>query len=150
MIDMLLSIKPIFAARILTGEKTWEFRKVFIQDPRIEKMTVYIYASAPVQAIVGSFRIQQVRKVYTENLDYFCLLGHQLIGPGISPMALCQYVGEKEYFYAIKTDRVRAFLPHVDPYMYDKYFRPPQAYQYTDTLNPRIMKAIEKAKRVMM
>ena len=48
-----LAVKPHFAHALVTGEKRFEFRRV---HPRFRTGdTIYVYATAPVQAIVGSF-----------------------------------------------------------------------------------------------
>ncbi|TFC54704.1 MULTISPECIES: ASCH domain-containing protein [unclassified Cryobacterium] len=56
---VLLSIRPRFADAILEGSKTHELRRRF---PTIEAGTlVYLYASSPTKAIVGSFVCSAVR-----------------------------------------------------------------------------------------
>lgn len=47
---LLISIKPEFAEKILSGEKTFEFRKRLPKEP---VNTMLIYASSPVQRIIG-------------------------------------------------------------------------------------------------
>lgn len=47
---LLISIKPKFAEKILSGEKTFEFRKRLPKEP---VDTMLIYASSPVQRIIG-------------------------------------------------------------------------------------------------
>jgi len=55
---VLLSIKPRFAVRILSGDKTAEVRRRF---PALEPDTVmYLYASTPVRAVVGTLRLEAV------------------------------------------------------------------------------------------
>ena len=53
----LMAIHPNFAEAILDGTKTVEFRK---RAPASDIRTVLIYATSPVQAIVGSFEIGQI------------------------------------------------------------------------------------------
>lgn len=53
----LLSIHPYFAAAILRGQKTVEFRKRPFARP-VER--VVIYATAPVQRIVGTFDVEGI------------------------------------------------------------------------------------------
>lgn len=50
MTDILLSIKPEFVARIFSGDKKFEFRKV-IPTAQVDK--IYIYATRPICAVVG-------------------------------------------------------------------------------------------------
>lgn len=50
MTAILLSIKPEFVARIFSGDKKFEFRKV-IPTAQVDK--IYIYATRPICAVVG-------------------------------------------------------------------------------------------------
>ena len=54
---VLLSIKPEFADKIFNGTKKYEFRKsIFKEDIKI----IVVYASYPVQEIVGEFEIENI------------------------------------------------------------------------------------------
>ena len=55
---ILLSIKPEFAEKIFSGEKRFEFRRVIFRSPSVEK--VVVYASSPVQKVIGEFDIRRV------------------------------------------------------------------------------------------
>lgn len=55
---ILLSIKPLYANRILSGQKKVEYRKQVISRKDISH--VLIYASRPVCRVVGEFRIAGV------------------------------------------------------------------------------------------
>ena len=48
--NVILSVKPEYASKILAGEKLYEYRKVIFRQP-VEK--VFIYASSPISMIVG-------------------------------------------------------------------------------------------------
>ena len=51
--NIFLSIKPVYARKILTGEKTIELRKF---KPTIDQNgIVFLYATSPVQKVVGFF-----------------------------------------------------------------------------------------------
>src|ERR1041385_843327 len=55
---LLLSLRPQFAEKVLDGTKKVEFRRT---RPRVETQDlVIVYASTPVRAIVGAFRVKQV------------------------------------------------------------------------------------------
>jgi predicted transcriptional regulator len=60
--DVLVSIRPSFASKILAGDKTVELRRKF---PEVGSggMTAVIYSSRPVSAIVGCARIKHVLKL---------------------------------------------------------------------------------------
>jgi len=53
---IVLSIKPIYANAILSGEKTVEFRKNGIP---IDVKTIVLYTTQPEQKIVGYFDVLQ-------------------------------------------------------------------------------------------
>ena len=52
---VLLSIKPEYAEKLLTGKKLYEFRKVLPKAQGLK--TVVIYATQPVGKVVGEFDI---------------------------------------------------------------------------------------------
>ena len=60
--DVLVSIRPFYASKILDGEKTVELRRRFPEGP-IVGATAFIYSSSPVKAIIGYARIKHVRKL---------------------------------------------------------------------------------------
>ena len=55
---VLLSIKPEFVEKIFDGSKKYEYRKVL--PKRTDISVIVIYASAPVQRVVGEFRINEI------------------------------------------------------------------------------------------
>lgn len=55
---VLLSIKPEYADRILSGEKRFEFRKALFKKSDVK--TVVIYATLPVGKVVGEFEIGEI------------------------------------------------------------------------------------------
>lgn len=63
--NIVLPIKPIYADKILKGEKKYEFRKRLCKKD-IEK--IYIYATAPVKMIVGEARIVGKHNMNKEQL----------------------------------------------------------------------------------
>ncbi len=61
---VLLSIKPEFVEKIFDGSKKYEYRKVL--PKRTDISVIVIYASAPVQRVVGEFRINEI---FSESVD---------------------------------------------------------------------------------
>lgn len=59
---VLLSIKPEYANKILSGEKKFEFRKVSFTNTQVN--TVVIYATKPIGKVVGEF---EVLKIYSDS-----------------------------------------------------------------------------------
>lgn len=61
---VLLSIKPEFVEKIFDGSKKYEYRKVL--PKRTDISVIVIYASTPVQRVVGEFRIKDI---FSESVD---------------------------------------------------------------------------------
>ena len=55
---VLLSIKPEYANKILSGEKRFEFRKVSFTNACVK--TVVIYATKPIGKVVGEFEVLDI------------------------------------------------------------------------------------------
>ena len=62
---ILLSIKPEFVEKILSGEKKYEYRKKLCKES-VEKM--YIYATAPIKMVVGEVVITGKKILNKEKL----------------------------------------------------------------------------------
>jgi predicted transcriptional regulator len=60
--DVLVSIRPFYASRILDGQKTVELRRRF-PEFSVKGVTAFIYSSRPVSAIIGCARIKHVLKL---------------------------------------------------------------------------------------
>ncbi len=89
----LLSIHPQFAARIMSGEKRVEFRKVKFAQ---EVTHVVVYATSPVKKIIGYFKVKGV------DVDKVSKLWsrYSSVG-GISKNAFKQYFGDNQKGVAI-------------------------------------------------
>ncbi|WP_148416484.1 hypothetical protein [Haloferax sp. KTX1] len=123
--NVLLSIKPEFAEKILDQEKRYEFRKTRFQDPsRIE--TIYLYASSPVQEIVGSFSLDEVIEGPPEQLwqDFGAVSGID------DRSRFMDYFGDADTGYAIEVDSTSRFERSIDPRQHIDDFRPPVSFQY--------------------
>ncbi|WP_319558302.1 ASCH domain-containing protein [Thiomicrorhabdus sp.] len=55
---VLLSIKPEFADKILSGTKKFEFRKVIFKAKEVR--SIVIYSSSPVRKVIGEFDISEI------------------------------------------------------------------------------------------
>ena len=55
---VLLSIKPDFVEKVFSGEKKYEFRRVIFKKPEVN--TVVVYASTPVQKVIGEFSVKNI------------------------------------------------------------------------------------------
>lgn len=62
---ILLSIKPEFVEKILSGEKKYEYRKKLCKES-VEK--IYIYATAPIKMVVGEAVITGKKRLNKDKL----------------------------------------------------------------------------------
>jgi len=122
---VLLSIKPEYAEKILSGEKKYEFRRAIFKDQSVKK--VVIYASSPIQKVIGEFDIECV---ITLNLDE--LWESTKHHAGIDKEFYDSYFHGKEVGHAIKVKKTRRYRKHQNLDDYDiKY--PPQSFLYLST-----------------
>jgi len=119
---VLLSIKPEYAEKILSGEKKYEFRRTMFKNPTIKK--VVIYASSPIQKVIGEFDIDCVLSLRLEELWNET---HQ--HSGIEKGFYDQYFEGKDVGHAIKVKKVKRYKSSQDLKHYNiKY--PPQSFMY--------------------
>ncbi|ABU81217.1 DNA-binding protein [Ignicoccus hospitalis] len=109
---VLLSIKPRYAQRILSGMKKFELR-TWIGLNLYSGMLVVMYASGNVKAIVGEFR---VGKVYKGRPEF---VWGRLIEEGGEEKT---GVGEEDYLYIARAKKAMA-LEVLEPKVYK---RPPK------------------------
>jgi predicted transcriptional regulator len=65
--DVLFSIKPTYADKILDGRKTVELRRRFT-DAEVVGSLAYIYSTSPVRELVGYARIRDVRRLRVRDI----------------------------------------------------------------------------------
>lgn len=65
--DVLLSIRPVYADKIIGGAKTVEFRRRFPRNLS-PGTTMLIYSSSPTRAIIGCADIKRVDRLSIESL----------------------------------------------------------------------------------
>lgn len=119
---VLLSIKPEFAFKIFDGEKKFEFRKVIFKNPDIR--TVVVYASSPVQQVIGEFEIDDI---LTSSPDEIWELTKKY--SGISEMYFHEYFENRLVAHAIKIKNTKRYKK---PMSLKEDFNvfPPQSYLY--------------------
>jgi predicted transcriptional regulator len=122
----MLSIKPEYVERILSGEKTYEFRRRIFRRDDID--TIVIYSTSPQCAVIGEARIDRILVSSPERLwDETHASG------GISRERFMDYFHDAKVAYAIK-------IKHVDPFKKPKPltdYAPrvkcaPQSFVYVD------------------
>jgi len=119
---VLLSIKPEFAFKIFDGEKKYEFRKVIFKNPDIR--TVVVYASSPVQQVIGEFEIDDI---LSSSPDEIWELTKKY--SGISEMYFHEYFENRLVAHAIKIKNTKRYKKPMS-LKEDFNVLPPQSYLY--------------------
>lgn len=119
---VLLSIKPEFAFKIFDGEKKYEFRKVIFKNPDIR--TVVVYASSPVQQVIGEFEIDGI---LSSSPDEIWELTKKY--SGISEMYFHEYFENRLVAHAIKIKNTKRYKKPMS-LKEDFNVLPPQSYLY--------------------
>jgi len=119
---VLLSIKPEFAEKIFEGTKLFEFRRTIFKNTDVK--TIIVYASSPVQKVIGEFEIDVILKNKLEDLwkqtEEFS---------GITKEYFFQYFSDKEEGFAIK---IKSRWRYKEPKCLKKDYNlsPPQSFLY--------------------
>ena len=119
---VLLSIKPEFAFKIFDGTKRFEFRKVIFKNPDVK--TVVVYASSPVQQVIGEFEIDDIlssnpNEIWEQTKKY----------SGISEDFFYEYFADREIAHAIKIKEIKKYKTPLS-LKEDFNVLPPQSYLY--------------------
>ena len=116
-----LSIKPEFANKIFEGTKKFEFRKSIFKK---QVSAVVVYASAPLQQVIGEFEIEQILHL---DLETLCDITH--LNSGISKSFFYEYFEDKERGYAIEIKNTKLYkIPKNLKETYNMF--PPQSFAY--------------------
>jgi predicted transcriptional regulator len=120
--NVVLSIKPEFAFKIFNGTKRFEFRKAIFKNPAVKK--VIVYASSPVQQVIGEFEFDEILKCEKNELWE---LTKQY--SGITEDFFFRYFEEKVDGYAIV---IKNTLMYQTPKSLKADFKllPPQSFAY--------------------
>jgi predicted transcriptional regulator len=121
--QVLLSIRPEFVEKIFAGLKRYEFRRVIFKSKSVSK--VVVYASHPVQRVVGEFEVGGIlalsrSQLWRQTKQY----------SGIAKTYFDEYFGDKKTAYAIKIKEARRYAK---PIAFEYFFpsaRPPQSFMY--------------------
>lgn len=119
---VVLSIKPEFAEKIFEGTKKFEFRKSIFKNKEVE--TVIVYASSPVQKVIGEFDIEHI---INDKLDELWDLTQNYAG--ITEEYFYDYFQNKEYGFAIKIKKYRKYK--IPKNLKEEFnLLPPQSFSY--------------------
>jgi predicted transcriptional regulator len=104
---VLLSIKPEYAEKILLGQKKYEFRRTIFKLPTVTK--IVIYASSPVQKVIGEFEIEHVL-----SLKLGELWKETMHASGIEKAFYDSYFSGKKIGHAIKIKKAKRYSNYLD------------------------------------
>jgi len=121
--SVLLSIKPEFVEKIFSGLKRYEFRRVIFKSKNVSK--VVVYASHPVQRVVGEFEVGGIlaldRRQLWQQTSQFA---------GIAKAYFDEYFADKETAYAIKIKSAKRYANPMTLDLLCPSARPPQSFMY--------------------
>lgn len=119
---VLLSIKPQFANLIFEGKKKFEFRKSIFKNKDIK--TIVVYASSPMQKVIGEFEID---KIITDDIESLWEKTKKFAG--IDKEYFYQYFADKQQGFAIKIKTTKRYK---EPLSLKNDFNliPPQSFLY--------------------
>jgi predicted transcriptional regulator len=119
---VVLSIKPEFANKIFDGSKKFEFRKSIFKNKEVK--SIIVYASSPVQKVIGEFEIgviyhQDLETLWSTTKDY----------SGISKEYFDKYFLNKERGFAIQIKKMKKYRKE-KCLKKDFNLHPPQSFAY--------------------
>lgn len=124
--NVILSIKNIYAEKILSGEKGFEFRKnIFSKDVT----TVLLYVTSPIKMIIGEFKIDGIL-IDTPNIIWQMTASQS----GISKSFFFSYFKGRNKAFAIKVSEPKRFKDYINPFQLIPHFYPPQSFCYFNNL----------------
>lgn len=136
--NVLLSIRPKYATKIVEGKKKYEFRKKIFKKRGIKQ--IYIYSTAPVSKIIGTMNVDEILEGTAKEIWEKCSLH-----AGMTEEEFFYYFGDRTKAFAIKIKNVEVFDKPIDPSIVFDVFTPPQSFCYLEE-NPMILK--DKVKRI--
>lgn len=118
----LFSIHPRYARAILDGSKQVEFRRQGLSD---DVTHVIIYATSPVQEVVGMFEVAGVDKLPPNR----AWKQYHHVG-GIEKTAFERYYASADHAFVIRVRNPHAFETPFVLADLDERLRPPQSFMY--------------------
>lgn len=122
---ILLSIKPQYVEKIISGEKRYEFRKKEFKRKDID--TIVVYSSGNVKKLVGEIKFKRI----LSDIPYL-IWKKTHAQSGMTEESFMRYYMNKEKAYAIVID---TFLPYKEPVEIEAKYpgvKAPQSYRYID------------------
>jgi predicted transcriptional regulator len=127
---IVLSIKPKYAELILAGTKTVELRRMWAAE---QVGIIVLYASSPVQRIVGTVKVQDVVQAAPSTIWKHSTQR----GGGLTKRELLDYFSGKKSGYAVLLEDAVRFDKMIDPQSVIENFVPPQSFRYMSAVEMR-------------
>ncbi|MDG2432537.1 ASCH domain-containing protein [Flavobacterium sp.] len=122
---VVMSIKPKFANKIFDGTKRFEFRKAIFKNQNVT--SVLVYASSPVQKVIGEFEIGEIF-----NFDLKTLWDRTKEHSGITEDYFYEYFADRKNGFAIQIKNKKKFK--IPKSLKEDYnLAPPQSFAYFDS-----------------
>jgi predicted transcriptional regulator len=127
--DVIFSVRPVHAEKILDGTKTVELRRRFTGGVRPGALAL-IYATSPTSALTGFARIQDVQRLALRDL-----WEKHRTGACLRKTEFETYFSGLENGYAIVLNSAKSLRPPVGLHELRQRFgfEPPQSYQYASS-----------------
>ena len=143
--SLLLSVRPRFAKAILAGEKTTEIRR---SRPNLTPGSyVYVYATAPIKALLGLFRVDDL---ITESVGLLWAIAKT--SAAITRREFDEYLYGLSKGHAISIAETSALVQPIslaDLRAIWPGFHPPQSFRYLTSSNPMAVSLMTLARRML-
>ncbi len=107
----------------MSGEKRYGFRKTIFRNGNTKK--AYIYSTAPIKKVVGTFLIGDIVEDYPDQLwEKFHMVS------GLTNKEFFNYFNKNRTGFAIQIESVEEFDIPVNPWEMNPNFIPPQSFYY--------------------
>ncbi len=125
LMKVLLSIKPQYVEKIISGEKRYEFRKKEFKRKDIN--TIVVYSSGNVRKLVGEINFTSIL------CDTPSIIWQKTQAKsGMTEDCFMQYYMNKDKAYAIAIDSFRPYKEPIDIIAKYPGVKAPQSYRYID------------------
>lgn len=119
-----LPIKPIYAERIIAGEKLFEFRKTMFKK---DIAFFIIYSSSPIKKIMGVAKVKAIK--IASPFATWEMTKH---AAGISRRLFREYFQGVTTACAIEIEEITVLVSPIAPTEIDPAFKVPQSFCYVD------------------
>lgn len=119
---VVLSIKPEFVDKILSGKKKYEYRKRIFKQ---EVDSVVIYSTKPVGMFIGEFKVE---KILYDSVDEIWESTNDF--SGISYDYFMKYFNSQKMAYALQIKDLKVYSKPLRPQEVAPNFKAPQSFCY--------------------